>query len=654
MLCFDPTRGIDIRHQAPDLRAAARPRRRPARRSCSTPPSSRRSSSSATGRSSSSAAGSSPRSPSRDADEPTLLRAAYNLPVGRADARGDRGRGVAEATARRRGDAADEPPTRRRARRMTRRGRAAVDRRAPDATRSRVAGRGATPGRSACSGSSSCSSSSRSSSSRATAPTGIQGLAIAVLPLALAAVAQAIVVISGGIDLSIGSMMALTSVIAAVLMKGQSEEFAVAVVIGVLAPRPRPRRGQRRRSSSSPACPTSSSRWRCRSSGPGARCSSCNTPGGGAADWLKDLVTGPLGSEWIPKALVVLLVVVAVDLDPAAAVAAGPVAVRHRQQPAGGVPQRRRGRPDEGRRLCARRACSRRSAGSSLTASTGIGTPVPGAYTLLERRRGRPRRRQPRRRPRRRRRARSSRSSSSQLVRTDLTFLRRRPQPRDRRPGRRSSSASSCSAASSQHAAGARHERRRRHGRAAEPVADAGRAGGACSATGRSSRCSACSCPARVVLRARPARASSTPTGSASTLRAAVPLAILAGCQTLTMLTGGIDLSVGDGRLDGGVRHGHPVVDGQGRGRRDRRRRSVAAALVGPRQRRRRRRLPGPPADHDPGHGPGRPRARRTSSSCTMVQTGVGRPADARAGSARTGARRRCPTASSSSCRWRR
>jgi ribose transport system permease protein len=30
-----------------------------------------------------------------------------------------------------------------------------------------------------------------------------------------------------------------------------------------------------------------------------------------------------------------------------------------------------------------------------------------------------------------------------------------------------------------------------------------------------------------------------------STLRAAVPLAILAGCQTLTMLTGGIDLSVG-------------------------------------------------------------------------------------------------------------
>jgi ribose transport system permease protein len=35
-------------------------------------------------------------------------------------------------------------------------------------------------------------------------------------------------------------------------------------------------------------------------------------PAGGAAQWLKDLVVGPLGSEWIPKAAVVLIVVVAV------------------------------------------------------------------------------------------------------------------------------------------------------------------------------------------------------------------------------------------------------------------------------------------------------------------------------------------------------
>ena len=49
----------------------------------------------------------------------------------------------------------------------------------------------------------------------------MQGLGISVLPLALAAVGQAIVVIAGGIDLSIGSMMALTSVVSASLMKDQ-------------------------------------------------------------------------------------------------------------------------------------------------------------------------------------------------------------------------------------------------------------------------------------------------------------------------------------------------------------------------------------------------------------------------------------------------
>src|SRR5207245_1035792 len=36
-----------------------------------------------------------------------------------------------------------------------------------------------------------------------------------------------------------------------------------------------------------------------------------------------------------------------------------------------------------------------------------------------------------------------------------------------------------------------------------------------------------------------------TPGWAAVIVRASVPLAILAGCQTLTMLTGGIDLSVG-------------------------------------------------------------------------------------------------------------
>ena len=66
-------------HQAADLRPAARPRGELAPPSCSTPLSSRRSSSPAIGRSSSSAVASWPRSTAADADEPALLRAAYNL-----------------------------------------------------------------------------------------------------------------------------------------------------------------------------------------------------------------------------------------------------------------------------------------------------------------------------------------------------------------------------------------------------------------------------------------------------------------------------------------------------------------------------------------------------------------------------------------------
>ena len=61
-----------------------------------------------------------------------------------------------------------------------------------------------------------------------------QGLALSVLPLALAAVAQTIVVISGGIDLSIASVMALTNVVAATLMLNRSDEIGVGVAIGVL------------------------------------------------------------------------------------------------------------------------------------------------------------------------------------------------------------------------------------------------------------------------------------------------------------------------------------------------------------------------------------------------------------------------------------
>jgi ribose transport system permease protein len=211
--------------------------------------------------------------------------------------------------------------------------------------------------------------------------TGVQGLAISVLPLALAAVAQAIVVIAGGIDLSIGSMMALINVVAAVLMNGQSEEFGVAVVLGVLL------LGVAlgavngslvvlTRVPDIVVTLAMSFVWA------GCALLVLPTPGGGSATWLMDLVTGSFGNEWIPKAAVVLVVIVALIW----------------------IPVRRSGPGLSIYAIGSNRLAAFRSgvsvgrtkvlsyalmglfsalAGLSLTASTGIGTPVPGPYTLL-------------------------------------------------------------------------------------------------------------------------------------------------------------------------------------------------------------------------------------------------------------------------------
>ena len=63
----------------------------------------------------------------------------------------------------------------------------------------------------------------------------LQSLVIATLPLAFAAMAQAVIVISGGIDLSIGAQMALINVIAAKSMEGKSFGTALLIVVALLA-----------------------------------------------------------------------------------------------------------------------------------------------------------------------------------------------------------------------------------------------------------------------------------------------------------------------------------------------------------------------------------------------------------------------------------
>ena len=210
---------------------------------------------------------------------------------------------------------------------------------------------------------------------------GIQGLAISVLPLALATVAQAIVVISGGIDLSIGSMMALTGVVSASLMKGQPEEFGVAVVVGVLL------LGLvlgavngslvvLTRVPDIVVTLAMSFGWA------GCALLVLKTPGGGSATWLRDIVTGSLGTEWVPKAAIVLILVVSAIWIPIRRSRLGLsiYAIGSNQLAAfrSGV--------SVGRTKVAAYALTGLFAalgGISLTAATGIGTPVPGPYTLL-------------------------------------------------------------------------------------------------------------------------------------------------------------------------------------------------------------------------------------------------------------------------------
>ncbi len=206
-------------------------------------------------------------------------------------------------------------------------------------------------------------------------------LAIAALPVALAAVGQAIAVISGGIDLSIGAVMALTSVTAASLMRGGSEEFAVVVVIGVLL------MGLVvgtvngilivwSRVPDIIVTLAMSFVWA------GAALLVMGTPGGAAADWLKDLISGSIGSEWLPKALVVLAVVVGVVWLPLRRSRLGLsiYAVGSDRLAAfrSGV--------EVSRTKVAAYALTGFFAGAgglALTMSTGIGTPIPGPYLLL-------------------------------------------------------------------------------------------------------------------------------------------------------------------------------------------------------------------------------------------------------------------------------
>ncbi|MEO1020629.1 MAG: ABC transporter permease [Pseudomonadota bacterium] len=217
---------------------------------------------------------------------------------------------------------------------------------------------------------------------------GIGSLARAALPFAFAAAAQAIVVIVGGIDLSIASMMAVTSVTAAALMDGASEEFAIIVVVivlllGLLMGAINGALVVITRVPDIVVTLAMLFVWE------GVALLILKAPGGAAAEWLKALIVGTIGipgipatiTAWIPKALVLLIVclglvwiplrrsrlglsIYAVGSDSLAAFRSG-VAVNRTKIAA-----------------YALAGLFAAMGGLVLTMSTGIGAPIPGPYLL--------------------------------------------------------------------------------------------------------------------------------------------------------------------------------------------------------------------------------------------------------------------------------
>lgn len=208
----------------------------------------------------------------------------------------------------------------------------------------------------------------------------LTGLAIAVLPVAFAAVAQAIVVISGGIDLSVASIMALTNVTAAVLMQDQGEGFAIAAVLGVLL------LGVVVGATNGALIVVTrvpdivvtlamSFVWA------GATLLVLSSPGGGAADWVKGLVNGSILVPWLPRAFVTLLVVVAIVWIPLRRSLLGMSLYATGSDQLAAF----RSGVSVGRTKVVAYAltglfCA--LGGLVITASTGSGSPLPGPYTL--------------------------------------------------------------------------------------------------------------------------------------------------------------------------------------------------------------------------------------------------------------------------------
>ena len=217
---------------------------------------------------------------------------------------------------------------------------------------------------------------------------GLDSLARSALPFALVTVGMAIVVIAGGIDLSVAAMMAVASVTGAVLMDGASDGEALLAILAVLVLglAMGALNGALIVVTRVPDIVVTLAMlfvWQ------GVALLILNAPGGGAAPWLRAMVVGgmtipgiPAGlTDWLPRGVVFLAVTVAVIWLPVRksklglmiyAVGSDPQAAFRSGVPVGPV------------RVAAYALCGLFAAigGLTVTMATGIGEPIPGPYLL--------------------------------------------------------------------------------------------------------------------------------------------------------------------------------------------------------------------------------------------------------------------------------
>lgn len=206
---------------------------------------------------------------------------------------------------------------------------------------------------------------------------GLVSLARAALPFAFATAAMAVVVIAGGIDLSVGSMMAVCSVTAAVLMAtvGGVPAVMIALAVGMgmgLI------NGALIVGTRVPDIVVTLAMlfvWE------GTALLILNSPGGSAAPWLTASITGSFLIDGLPRAVLVMTIAIAVVWVP---LKRSKLGLSIYATGSDELAAFRSGVAVGRTKILAYGICGLFAAmgGLSLLGLTGIGEPVPGPYLL--------------------------------------------------------------------------------------------------------------------------------------------------------------------------------------------------------------------------------------------------------------------------------